>query len=457
MPGPIQPNLQANLGNLSVLIVEEERVSREASKQVAEQLGSMVAAAENFTAAMHYLSIHAVDLLLLQTSQSASETQDMVSAIKAVQPQTDIIVASRTPNQLQTVRGVSQLLPKPINGEELMGVLHRAAARRSERPAKRIDSDSPVGSDMIGQSPEMRRLYRIIQRTASSKHPILILGEEGTGKTKLARMIHASGALRDRPFVVVDCASATPSLLENHLFGSASIQGTEQPALASGGTVLLDAVGELPLTIQGKLFRALQEKEFRNPSGKAVPVDARVIAASVRDLDTAVHQGNFRRDLYLRLNVVALRLPPLRERREDIAALAQQFLQNLGQEKGAQYSLGPDAMKTILTYDWPGNVRELKDALHHAVAAAGGPVLSHVHLPPEIRESGTKAAPASSDSRRILPLAEVERKAILETLHQLNGNKQMAAQVLGIGKTTLYRKLKEYGINQRPLDGQPRP
>ena len=443
-----------------MLIVDEERSSREALKQVAGQLGFMVAAAENFAAAMRYLSAHAADLLVLEVGQSGAEAQDMVAGIKALQPQTEIVLTGRNAHLQNLLEAVDscgcEFLRKPFKSEELTRVLRRASERRYELQAN--TGNNRLGSSgMIGQSPEIRRLQRIIQRTASSKHPALIVGEKGTGKEKLARLIHETGVLRDRPFVVVDCASSAPALLESRLFGLAP-SGTEQPALATGGTVFLDAVGEMPLSVQGRLFRALQEKELRvSGGGNPVPVNARVIAATVHDLDAAVQQGTFRRDLYLRLNVVALRLPPLRERREDIAAFAQHFLQALGQEKGVQYSLTPDAMKLILTFDWPGNVRELENALRHAVSAADGTVLLPAVLPSEIQASGIQPGLAASEPGRIMPLAEVERKAILETLHQLNGNKQMAAQLLGIGKTTLYRKLKEYGINRTSLARQIRP
>jgi DNA-binding NtrC family response regulator len=450
MPGPIQPIPQAdNLsGHFSVLVVDEERSSREALKQVAGQLGFMVAAAENFASAMRQLSVHPADLVVLEVGPSAVAAQDMVAGIKALQPQSEIVLTgsnAHLPSLLEAVDGCAcEFLRKPFKNEELMRVLRRASGRRLD-----LQPNGDGNHGMVGQSPEMRRLQRIVQRTASSSHPVLIVGEKGTGKEKLARLIHATGALRDRPFVVVDCASSAPALLEGRLFGLNSSTGMEQPVLANGGTVFLDAVGEMPLSIQGKLFRVLQEKELRVSSGNPVAVNARVIAATGRDLDAAVQQGTFRRDLYLRLNVVALRLPPLRERREDIAALTQHFLEVIRQEKGVQYSLTPDAMKLVLTYDWPGNISELEKALRLAASAAGGEVLAADVLPPEIQASVVQSALPASEPGRILPLAEVERKVILETLQQLNGNKQMAAQLLGIGKTTLYRKLKEYGIDER--------
>jgi two-component system response regulator HydG len=303
---------------------------------------------------------------------------------------------------------------------------------------------------MIGQSAGMLRLYRIIERTASSKHPILILGEKGAGKSSLARLIHAGGSLRDHPFVEVNCALPF-SPLESALFAPSSI-AMGQHALGVRGTVFLRAVAEMPLVLQGRLFRALQEKEIRPPGGgRALPVEARVIAATDRDLDAAVQQGTFRRDLYLRLNVVALRLPPLRERREDIPMLAEHFLRALSEHSGVVYSMSPDTMKVMLDYGWPGNVRELENAMRHAVSASRGALITPAHLPPEM-QTRVSSESTAAEPGKIIPLAEVERKAILDTLQQLKGNKQMAAQMLGIGKTTLYRKLKEYGIGRGSVD-----
>lgn len=465
MPGAMQLIPQANppLKNSSVLIVDEQPFIRESLKQVAEQLGFKVFAAESFATALRHLSGRNVDLVLLEAGLSGVDTRDMIVRIKAAQPQTEIVVTGRSPateSVLQAANsGASQFLRKPFKNEELRRVLEKIVGRRIVGELRKANDSSreratgSIDGEMVGQSPEMRRMRRIIERTASSKHPLLLLGEKGTGKAMLARLIHAGGVLRGQPFVHVDCGSSSPALLERRLFGSPASAATEQPALTTGGTLFLEAIGEMPLSLQGRLFRALQEKEIRSAGGgKPVPVNVRVIASTCRDLDVAVQQGTFRRDLYLRLNVVALRLPPLRERRDDLPELAEHFLRKFGLEKGVRYSISPDTMKLMLTYDWPGNVGELENALRHAVSVSPDPVLVPDHLPAEIQAAGARSDSSVSDPVRILPLAEVERKAIIDTLNQLNGNKQMAAQLLGIGKTTLYRKLKEYGIGpDRPL------
>jgi two-component system response regulator HydG len=216
-------------------------------------------------------------------------------------------------------------------------------------------------------------------------------------------------------------------------------------AIAEGGTVFLDEVGELPVDLQAKMLRALQEKEIR-PVGstKRVPINVRILAATNKDLEHAVTQGSFRRDLFFRLNVLTLRIPPLRERRQDIPLLATHILERLSQTSGRSHELSDDAMKLLLGYDWPGNVRELENCLERCCAMTSGPVIHTIDLPSSLTGAPVQMTSAVLESR-ILPMAEIERQAILSAIAQLNGDKLTAAKLLGIGKTTLYRKLKEYG------------
>jgi two-component system response regulator HydG len=242
-----------------------------------------------------------------------------------------------------------------------------------------------------------------------------------------------------------------PTLIESELFGyvKGAFTGATQSkegllAMAEGGTVFLDEVGELPVDLQAKLLRAIQEKEIRQVgSTKRTNINVRILAATNRDLEQAVAQGTFRRDLYFRLNVLSLRIPALRERRQDIPLLAAHFLERISRSGGHERTLSDDALKTMLAFDWPGNVRELENCLERACALTSGPVIHTCDLPPNIRgNSGT--FPAGDNSTKIIPMTELERQTILSTITQLNGDKLMAARLLGIGKTTLYRKLKEY-------------
>jgi two-component system response regulator HydG len=297
----------------------------------------------------------------------------------------------------------------------------------------------------------MEMLYRLIAKVARSTHPVLILGESGTGKEVVAKAIHYAGPFGDKPFVPVDCGSLVPTLVESELFGYAkgAFTGASQSkvgllAMADGGTIFLDEVGELPLELQAKLLRTLQERELR-PIGstKRIPMNARILAATNRDLERAVEKGLFREDLYFRLNVLSLRIPPLRERREDVPLLVRRFLPRDGLLSGKAPEITDDAMKALMAYDWPGNVRELENCVERCRAMTSGPFIHVADLPCSI--TGNSPLAAALPQSNITTIAELERHAILSTLEQLNGDKLSAARRLGIGTTTLYRRLKEYG------------
>jgi DNA-binding NtrC family response regulator len=309
--------------------------------------------------------------------------------------------------------------------------------------------------ELVGQSPEMQKLYRIISRVASGKHPVLLQGESGTGKSLVAHTIHAEGLFPERPFVELSCAASSPAAIESQLFGL----GKSRDELRSlAGVIFLSEIWALSPALQAKLVHALQERDVRAPAiGKNLCTEARIIAASSRDLDLAVQQSTFRRDLYFHLNVVSLRLPALRNRKEDVGLLAAHFLEKATAGKATRCSVSDEAMKILTNYDWPGNVRELKECMEHAAAAAAAGVIKLEDLPLQIQRIGSVATNVAGNAPgRILPLAEVEKQTILQALERLNGDKLMAARMLGIGKTTLYRKLKEYGINQHWV-GRPAP
>jgi DNA-binding NtrC family response regulator len=315
---------------------------------------------------------------------------------------------------------------------------------------------------MIGRSGEMEKLYRILSKVAQSSHPVLILGESGTGKELVARTLHAYGPNSQKPFLPVDCGSLVPTLIESELFGyvKGAFTGANRSkdgllVSAEGGTVFLDEIGELSLDLQAKLLRALQEREVR-PVGAThrVPVKARIVAATNRDLATMVESGQFRKDLFYRLNVVNLKLPALRDRKEDIPLLAAHFLDRISREHAKKFTLSDEALRTMMRYDWPGNIRELEHAVERACTMSSGPVLHLGDLPTQLQNQGLdarRAAVAAVDDQngagpQLMTLAEMERQAILSAIRTLNGDKLQAARLLGIGKTTLYRKLKEYGI-----------
>ncbi len=318
-----------------------------------------------------------------------------------------------------------------------------------------LENPSNMGfGPIVGRAPEMDRLYRMIAKAACSAHPVLVLGESGTGKEMVARAIHCSGQFRDKPFVPVDCGSLVPTLIESELFGyvKGAFTGAVRSkpgllAIAEGGTVFLDEIGELPLDLQAKLLRALQEKEIR-PVGSTnqVPINVRILAATNRDLEQAVGQGLFRGDLYFRLNVLSLRIPPLRERRQDIPLLAMSFLERIARASGRTHALSDNTMNALLAYDWPGNVRELENCMERCCAMNSGPIIHPADLPSLILGVSAHLANRATETR-IVPIADLKKQAVLGAIAHLNGDKLTAAKLLGIGKTTLYRKLKEYGDN----------
>jgi len=317
---------------------------------------------------------------------------------------------------------------------------------------------SPL-STLVGNSPAMKQVHRLVSRMGKSRFPALILGETGTGKELVARAIHN---IEGRgPFVVVDCSSLVGPLMESELFGYAkgAFTGAHNQKLglldsANGGTAFFDEIGELPLDMQMKLLRVLQEKEFRAVGGLSQrSSNFRVIAATNRDLAAEVEAKRFRQDLYYRLNVMRVRIPPLRERKEDLPLLISHFLDRYGNG----HQLPEDVLNALAEYDWPGNVRELEHTLQQMVAMNSGPWLSLGDLPSTVvnralerRASGGSPGPvigpARAGSNGIVPLAEVERRAILDALDYTKGDRTVAAAMLGIGRTTLYRKLKEYGL-----------
>jgi DNA-binding NtrC family response regulator len=305
--------------------------------------------------------------------------------------------------------------------------------------------------ELVGESAPMQRLYRLIARVASSKHPVLLLGERGSGKSAVARAIHAQGLFPERQFLMVDCVVAGAALAESEVFGMGSGKPKDGSQAGPPGTLFLREVWAMPPIVQARLVRALQERDIRAmDGGRASMGEARIVAASSRDLDMAVQQGTFRRDLYVRLNVVSLQLPVLRERKEDIVPLVEHFLAKAGASKGTRFSINAEATEGLVSYEWPGNVAELRDCIEYAVAAGAGPVLRMEDLPLKQQrpEPASEGSAVTTQGSKILPLAEVEKQTILRTLERLNGDKVMTARMLGIGKTTLYRKLKEYGAGE---------
>lgn len=447
----------------NLLVVDDERAIRDGCREAALSLGLNAFAAESAEAAYRALESNSVDIVLLDLKLPGAGGLEVLRHIKSRRPEAIVIIITGYASVHSAVQamklGAYDYITKPFSLHELKMLLEHVTDElkaTSERRSlnDKLRSKQGFGA-IVGQSPEMERLYRIISKAAQSTHPVLILGESGTGKELVARSIHFSGPFKDKPFIPVDCGSLVPTLIESELFGyvKGAFTGATRSkdgllAIAEGGTVFLDEIGELPLDLQSKLLRAIQEKEIR-PVGstRRIPINVRILAATNRDLEASVAEGKFRRDLYFRLNVLTLRIPPLRERKADIQMLAQHFLERMDQIAGVKRTLTEDAMKALVAYDWPGNVRELENCIERACTMSSGPVLHMGDLSSAVQNAHfpVMPAPASSDQPKIVPIAELEKQAILSTIGQLNGDKLMAARMLGIGKTTLYRKLKEYG------------
>ncbi|MDQ6700705.1 MAG: sigma-54 dependent transcriptional regulator [Acidobacteriota bacterium] len=319
-----------------------------------------------------------------------------------------------------------------------------------------------ASNGFVGNSPALARIRQIIEKIAPSRTPVLLLGESGTGKEVLARALHDANPAG--AFVPIDCGSLVGPLMESELFGhtKGSFTGASETKrglieLAHGGTAFFDEIGDLPLELQVKLLRLLQEREYR-PVGSLTrhKVDIRVIAATHRDLAREVERGTFRQDLYYRLNVISIRIPPLRDRKEDIPALVERFLRR----SQTNYSITQETLDAMLTYEWPGNVRELQNCVDRMIAMNSGPLLHIADLPSALHNwllaaktglasfAAAASAQATGASPRpaVVPLHEIEKRAIIEALVQTKGDRGVAAHLLGIGRTTLYRKLKEYHV-----------
>ncbi len=471
------PNLCKSRG-LQLLVVDQNIQVRRACCEIAESSEFIVTETESTEVAREALKHKEIAILLLDVTHPENGSQSLLEEMKALYPETPTIVMSARATIEAAVdlmrRGACDYLSKPFPLNVLTEALERAARRWHFGVERRqLQEALPFGAgiiDALGQSIEMEKLYRILSNVAHSAHPVMIVGESGTGKTMVAQSIHSNGPHSTEPFVSVDCTSLGPDLLENLLFGDAKnllgksdihkygLLGSPQ-----GGTVFLDEIGDLPLELQGRLMRALSEKAIPRPGGsKTIPVSVRILAATSRDLVQMVREGLFRMDLYRLLSVVNLRIPPLRGRPDDIAFLTKRFLEKIQRQTGLSRTLSDETLQLLETYDWPDNIRELENTIARACAQSSELELQPIHLSQKLlhfhKHSKTGLLPdstfnsdSSSGKRSVLSIAQVEQRAILDALRETNGDKLKAAELLGIGKTTLYRKLKEYSLSDVTL------
>ena len=446
---------------MSILIVDDEQSIRDTCATVSMQCGMKAVAVATAVEAMEVLEHSAVDIVLTDLKLQQTNGVELLKHVHDLHPEVAVVVLTQygtIESALEVTRmGAVDYVTKPFRIEELRARLGRVARAVELQQENRLLREQlrtrPGFGGLIGVSMKMQRVYKMIEKVSQHEYPVLVLGESGTGKELVARSIHFSGPRKDRPFAPVDCSALVPTLIESELFGyvKGAFTGAVQAKqglleAAQGGTLFLDEIGDMPVDLQAKLLRALQEREVK-PVGSTERrhINVRIIAATNRDLDAAIRSGAFRQDLYFRLNVVQIKLPPLRDRKSDIPILVTAFLEKFSDSQGPVRTISEEAMRRLIAYDWPGNVRELENAIERAVALGSGPLLHVGDLPSNLQYPTTERAPEKDE---ILPLEELERRAILRTLRETGGDKLSAARMLGIGKTTLYRKLKQYHMEQ---------
>jgi DNA-binding NtrC family response regulator len=447
----------------TVLIVDDEDATRSLCHDVVTDSGLRTRTASTTEQALEILDQMPVDIVITDLRVPQIGGLELLKRVRTSYPQTAVLVLTQygtIESAVEATRlGAADYITKPFHIPELRSKLDRMIRLLDVDQENRVLRETlrtrPGFADLIGVSVKMQRVYRLIERVSQHAYPVLILGESGTGKELVARSVHYSGVRRNKPFIPVDCSSLVPTLIEAELFGY--VKGAFTGALhakqglmeiADGGTLFLDEIGDLPFDMQAKLLRALQEKEVR-PVGSTerIPLSARIIAATNRDLDVAVREGTFRQDLFFRLNVVQIKIPPLRERKTDIPILVNSFLEKFSEANGRMRTISEDAIARMMAYDWPGNVRELENAIERAIALGSGPILHAGDLPTNLQYGTGDRLPQTDE---LLPLDELERRAILRALREAGGDKLAAARMLGIGKTTLYRKLKQYDAQTQP-------
>lgn len=443
-----------------ILVIDDEELMREYVVELLERERYRVDSASNGADGVALLHKHSYDMVVTDLKMTPMDGLEVVHEVRAISPDTRVIVMTAygtVDTAVEAMRaGADDYILKPFSPEELELSVGRCLQQRQimeENSYLRSESNSRYDFDaMIGLSSAMKDMYGQIEKVAQSKSTVFIRGESGTGKELVARAIHFTGARADRPFIKVNCAALSAGLLESELFGheKGAFTGAHDRKigrfeLADGGTLLLDEVSEMALELQPKLLRALQEKEIDRVGGSdPISVDTRIIATSNRDLEKAVADGKFREDLFFRLNVIPIELPPLRERREDVSALIDHYVKHFAAENGRGIMrVSSAAMKRLTTYQWPGNVRELQNSVERAVVLADGDDLQAGDF--ALLDATSSIGGEAGGIRAGMTVAQAERELIFATLEACENNKTQAAGMLDISVRTLRNKLKEYG------------
>ena len=445
----------------TLLIADDEINILKGLKLAFEDEGYDVMTAENGLDAWNAINKNSIDLVITDLRMPGMDGYELLKKISAAYPTLPVIVLTghgTIETAVETMRdGAVDFFTKPVDLDKLLLVVKKSISasmlqEQNRKLSEEIDKlkKQQEYSRIIGKSGKVAQMMQTIEQVAQSRASVLITGESGTGKELVANAVVNLSNRKDKPFVKVHCASLSPTLLESELFGhekgaftGAVSQKKGRFELADGGTIFLDEIGEIDLTTQVKILRVLQEREFERVGGeKTVSVDVRVIAATNRNLQDEVRNGRFREDLYYRLNVVHIEVPPLRERKEDIELLTIDFLKEFNKEDGRTIQgISPAARKALMAYSWPGNIRELKNTIESSVVLAKGNIIQLEDLPPQISK-GEKDSSISIDFPTTMQ--DAEKKIILASIAFCGGNKTKAADMLDIGRKTLHRKLKEY-------------
>jgi DNA-binding NtrC family response regulator len=448
----------------SVLVVDDESGILDTLRILLRNEGFEVTTAQGGKAGLEQIRSGSHDIILSDVRMPQVSGLEILQAAHEQDPMTPVILMTAQASLQSAIAAVNSgayhYILKPFSNDELVTILRRACEFRAVRvenkqlkqEIRRRERAGATVTRPIGKAKRFLEVLRLAEHVAPTDSTVLIQGESGTGKEVVARYIHNLSTRSDGPFLSINCGALPENLLESELFGhvKGSFTGAVRDkqglfAAARGGSFFLDEVGEMPPSLQVKLLRVIQEREVI-PVGatEAIPVDVRILAATNRDLEEEVRRANFRSDLFYRLNVIAVNLPPLRERRDDLIPLMEQFLENMSQESGGEIkALSSDALDAVTVYEWPGNVRELENALEHAVVLSKGNLIEASALPERITKR--KKEPLVAERSYKNPTLEViERAYIMYVLQAEGGNKTRAAEVLGIDPSTLYRKLSRY-------------
>jgi two-component system response regulator HydG len=457
------------------LIVDDDRAMCELLEGTLRRRGFETTTKNTAEEAFELLATADFDVIVTDLNMQGTSGLELCHQVVANRPDLPVVVVTAF-GSLETAvgairAGAYDFVTKPFQVEDIVLTLERAVAHKQLREeVKRLRTavrEQQQLGDMIGTSAPMQKVYDLIARVAETEATVLVTGESGTGKELVAKAIHASSRHAQGPFVAINCAAMPEPLLESELFGHVKGAFTDARQArqglflkASGGTLFLDEIGDMPIGMQAKLLRVLQERVVRPVGGdKEAPFDTRIIAATNRDLDTEVAEKRFREDLFYRINVVRIHVPPLRARASDVLVLAQHFIERFAAvHRTSVRGLAGAAAERLMAYAWPGNVRELQNCIERAVALARYEVLGVDDLPEKLRDHRpTRVIVESEDPSELLPMEEVERRYVLRVLQAVGGNKTLAAGVLGFDRRTLYRKLERYGAAEQGAEGESEP